>query len=429
MSKTREDYQLEIPTSLRDIVTDELYASSYPPGEDDKQPKPITDDLIQDLLLRVYQHIEKEALATYHSNQPWALRQWALNNILKEEVVGEVQNRIAHELIAPVVDWQGESYDPVAKYREKLIADGKPSHSVTVCLMPVIRFVARKGRKSRYTDDDIIEHISYLRQEGYIKKEIDRETGNPIWKRVKYKPTTLYNEVGRLKQFFQFLNGRNWFMPVAMPEVPDREEMYQPMLSNEDIEQIIFTSIIDCIPASWVVRLAASTIYGLRLSELSDFQITMDGDNSSIYIRTRKKGIKKHQPIPKSLVPIFALGTEPMKEWKLQYILNSVCKKAQVKLPKRAGWHAIRRAVVTNIYHNTEAKEIPIINYFRWSTKQRHLSQLPTYVKSKTEETDMQILSQHPFVPIWQDIIPYLVEWHPEYSNSPRVRQLYNEMI
>ena len=82
MSKTREDYQLEIPTSLRDIVTDELYASSYPPGEDDKQPKPITDDLIQDLLLRVYQHIEKEALSTYHSNQPWALRQWALNNIL-----------------------------------------------------------------------------------------------------------------------------------------------------------------------------------------------------------------------------------------------------------------------------------------------------------------------------------------------------------
>ena len=215
-------------------------------------------------------------------------------------------------------------------------------------------------------------------------------------------------------------------MPVKMPEVPDREEMYQPMLSSEELEAVIFTSVIDLIPAEWIVRLAASTLYGCRVSELTDFQVHLDGTENSIYIRTRKKGLRKRQPIPVSLAPIFAVPIQPMKEWKLQYILKSVCHKAQVHLPFRAGWHALRRRVVTDVYSKTTAKEMPIINYFRWSTKQRHLSQLPTYVKVPVEVSDQQLLAEHPVAKTWETIVPYLIKWHPQYIG---VRQLYNEMI
>jgi len=52
--------------------------------------------------------------------------------------------------------------------------------------------------------------------------------------------------------------------------------------------------------------------------------------------------------------------------------------------------------VVTDVYEKTIAKEMPIITYFRWINKQRYLGQLTTYVKSKVEETDRQILWQHP---------------------------------
>jgi len=221
-------------------------------------------------------------------------------------------------------------------------------------------------------------------------------------------------------------------MPVVMPKTPDAEEMYQPMLTPEEIEALIFSTIIDKIPANWIVRLAVSTLYGGRVSELGDIEskyIHLDGEDSSIYIRTRKGGERKAQPIPKTLLPIFGIDIEPMKDWRLQYILKSMCKKAEVELPKGAGWHALRRRVVTDIYSDTTLKEMPIIKYFRWSTKQRHLSQLPTYVKVPQEVSDQEVLAQHPMLEAWQTVVPYLVKWHPEYSTHPKVSQLYNENV
>ena len=427
-----KDWQLEAPASLKDIVRDELIASNYDDFRRHKEVKPITDETVDELMKRVYGHIEKQALELYHSSEPWALRQWALANILKDEVVNETSNQIAHELISPVIEWQGESYDPVARYKQKLIADGKPEHSIAVLLMAVVRFVGRKGRKRSYSDEDIIEHISYLRQNGYIKKQLDHKTGQVVWKQVPYKPSSIYNEVVRLKSFFQFLHGRNWSMPVKMPPMPDREELCQPMLSDEEVEALIFSTVIDHVPANWVVRLAASTLYGCRASELGDIEskyIHLDGEGSSIYICTRKKGIRKSQPIPQSLLPLFAVSVEPMKEWGIQYAFRSMCKKAEIELPPRAGWHSLRRRVVTDVYSKTTAKEMPIINYFRWSTKQRHLSQLPTYVKVPTDVTDREILSQHPLVKTWETVVPYLVKLHPEYSSNLRVNKLYNENV
>jgi hypothetical protein len=448
-----EDWQLEAPSSLKEIVRDELIATRHDDFERGKDIKPITDQTIDDLMTRVYAHIEQQALEVYHSNEPWALRQWALNNILKEELVNETTNEIAHALISPVIEWQSESYNPLARYKEKLIADGKPEHSIGVLLVAVAKFVARKGRKKFYPDEDIIEHISYLRKEGHILKHRDyvcAECGTRlrdgkctkcgstakvkrmVQDKVPYKPASIYNEVIRLKGFFQFLHGKNWQMPVAMPAVPDKEDMFQPMLSDEEIEALIFSTVIDHIPADWIVRLAASTLYGCRVSELGDIEskyINLDREASSLYIRTRKKGVRKAQPIPMSVRPIFAIPVLPMKGWRLQYILKSMCSKAEVNLPERAGWHALRRTVVTDIYTKTNVKEMPIIQYFRWSTKQRHLGQLPTYVKLPTEASDREVLSQHPMLKMWETIVPYLVKWHPEYSTNPRAIQLYNENI
>jgi site-specific recombinase XerD len=429
---TKEDFEpTDEQMSLRDMVREEVFGYSQE-GKDGQWYPRLPDESLDDIMKRVYNRIEKEALEVYHSNEAWALRQWILNHILKEEVGNEINTQIADELLDPVFQWQSQSYDPVSKYKQKLIADGKPAHSITTCMKPISKFVARKGRKANYSDDEIIEHISHLRKDGFIKKDVNKETGETTWKRTMYKPTTLYHEVVQLKQFFTFLHGRNWNMPVKMPEVPNPEDMYQPMLSDEQVETLIFSTLIDKVPASWVVRLAASTLYGCRASELADIatkDIYLDGENSSIYIQTRKKGIKKRQPIPVNLLPIFAIPVEPLKTWRLRYIFMSICKKAELNLPSRAGWHSLRRRVVTDIYQKTQAKEIPIINYFRWSNKQRNLGQLPTYVKVPIEVTDKEILSAHPIVKVWETVVPYLVKLHPEYSTNPNVVKSYNEII
>ena len=124
--KTADDFKPYLPTSLKEIIVDELIDSNYEDWQQGKKVEPITDDAIEQLMQAVYAKIEKEALATYHSNEPWALKQWALSNILKDEVVNEATVNIAGELISPVIEWQDQSYNPVAKYKEKLIADGKP---------------------------------------------------------------------------------------------------------------------------------------------------------------------------------------------------------------------------------------------------------------------------------------------------------------
>lgn len=432
---TREDFELEIPGSLREIVEDELHAASYNDFREGKPVRPIDDKLVEEVLRRVCQHIEREALQTYHSSEPWALRQWMLNFLFKDVVVGEAQAQIAHELISPIIDWQKEQpFDPLALFKKRLVAEGKSKHSRNMYMNTAAKFTAMKGRKRHYPDEDAVDYVAWLRSEEgcYIRKRKDKTTGEITWKKVRYKPTTIYSECERLLHFLRCLHGKHYQMPVNMPKMPDSEDLYQPTLSNEEIETLVYGCIIDRPPADWIVRLVVSTIYGGRASELSDIEskyIHLDGASSTILIRTRKGGVRREQPIPESLVPLFAVDIKPMKEWKLQYILQSMCKKAGVELPPGAGWHALRRRVVTDVYAETSVKDMPIIDYFRWSRKGRGLSQLPTYVKTPTEVSDHKILLEHPMVKMWEQIVPLLMQLHPEYKDCARARQLYNENI
>jgi len=93
-------------------------------------------------------------------------------------------------------------------------------------------------------------------------------------------------------------------------------------------------------------------------------------------------------------------------------------------------WLAFSQTASCDRHHQkTNAKEIPIINYFRWSNKGRNLGQLPTYVKVPVEVSDREILSVHPLVKIWEEVVPYLVKNHPEYRSEPKVQSLYNDIM
>jgi hypothetical protein len=413
-----------LPSSIREIVQQEMSYTTY----NGKTSNPFELESMEDIMKRVYAQIEKEALAKYHSAAPWALKAWTLSNILKEQVADEVSDELAHNLISPVMEWQKEQpADPVSNYHEKLVADGKPPPSVRQFMGSVTKFVARKGRKSTYPEGDIIEHMAWLRENGYTKRIKNRKTGDVTFSPAKYTQASLRNEHVTLQQFFRFLHkNKAWEMPLARVRMPTADELYQPILSHEEVEKMIVATIIDKVPASWIVRFAIATLYGPRVSELTDVEVNLDGKNSTIFIKTRKHGQRRPQPILPSLLPIFAGPIEPMKQWKLSYIFQSLASKAGVDLPDRGSWHSLRRRCATDVYEETLAKDISVSNFFRW--RGRGIGQLPTYVKIPMQDSDMKILNEHPYRDIWETMVPLLMEFHPDYINCTQAQKIFHTL-
>jgi hypothetical protein len=99
-----------------------------------------------------------------------------------------------------------------------------------------------------------------------------------------------------------------------------------------------------------------------------------------------------------------------------------------IALATRYGRYVYRR--ITALLNNEHGWRVNHKRVERiWSRKGRNLSQLPTYVKTPTEVSDQQILLDHPMVKLWEQIVPLLMQIHPEYEKCPQARHLYHENI
>ena len=168
-----------------------------------------------------------------------------------------------------------------------------------------------------------------------------------------------------------------------------------------------------------VIRIAVASIYGGRkgeLAQLSSEDIYLDGDKSYIHIPTMKRGIRKKQPIPQSLLPLFSVPIEPITSPTLHNRLKRVVEKAEVPWELGSGFHSFRRNVVTMLDQTSTQSDIAIHKFMRWSTP-RHLGMLDRYRRTPTEVSDTKILSEHPRVKLWEEIIPYLAQFNPYYSS------------
>jgi integrase len=396
-----EDWELEPPVSLREIVRDELIASNYDDFRRHKEVKPVTDEAVDQLMQLVYERIEKEALAVYHSNEPWALKAWAYSTILKDAIIAdEVSQSMVENLVSPVVEWQDKQpFDPVKFYRERLAFERKSERTIECYMLTAARFVARIGRKRHYTDEDVESYLQFANK--HYKNQ-----------------HSYYQECQRLLQFLRRLPGadKKRELPIKMPKMPD--EFYQPTFSKEEVETLIWATVIDNIPASMVVRLLVASVYGARRSELSELtseDIHLDGATSTIFIRTKKGGQKKPQPIPRPLVPLLAVPIDRMHGHTIQRQLKRICKRAGVRLPFRGGYHSFRRSVVTAV-SEVEPSDLSVSNFMRWAGPGRY-SMLARYRQTPVEVTDKAILDKHPYVKIWEEAAPYLLKFNSSYLN------------
>lgn len=394
--KTRDDFKLDLDFTLRDLIEDELLAESV----EKKQPPQFTDESIEALMQAVYSKIERGALEAYKSNEPWALRRWALENILRGEIVSEATVEIANGLIAPVLGWQKEQdLDPIKFFRQRLTNTLRLSEgTVRNYMRTAAKFVAMIGRKKSYTDDEVMQYLD--------------------WAGGHYKSKSSYVcECQRLLQFLRNLPGadRRRDLPIPMPKMPDK--FNQPMFSDDDIETIAWASVILKLKPNMVVRLVIGSIYGGRkseLAELSSDDFYLDGEKSYIYIATKKGGDKRKQPIPPSLVPLFSVPIEPINPVTLHVRLRNIVEKIGVEWKHGSSFHSFRRNVVTMLDSLENVSDMSRYKFVRWATP-RHLGMLDRYRRIPSEESDAKILSQHPRVKLWEEIIPLLVDLNPYY--------------
>jgi len=395
--KDRNDFSPDTspPNTIKDIILEQL-SYTHAKGKTDEP------ESIQALLERVYQHIEREALSIFKSNEIWALRRWALENILKEEIVSEATVDIADGLIQPLIDWQKEQpLDPLSYYNHRLTHTlRKRPATVRAYMLTAARFVSMFGRKNHYSNEEVMQYLDWAG--GHFP-----EGGS-----------SYIHECYRLQQFLRNLPGAklDYKLPIEIKKLDEVEKFRQPMFSDEEVEMICWACVLDRVRPNMVIRIAVASIYGGRkgeLAQLSSEDIYLDGTNSSIYIPTMKRGTRKKQPIPQSLIPLFSVQVEPIPDPTLHNRLKRIVQRASVPWRQGSGCHSFRRNVVTLI-DQIAISDISKSKFMRWGTP-RQLSMLDRYRRIPTEVSDAKILSEHPRVRLWEEIIPYLLEFNPYY--------------
>jgi integrase len=383
---TMEGMELAWPSSLKEIVMDEVAAGGYRDYFQEKEVESFTDEAIEQLMQRIYEHIEKQTLAVHKSNEPWALKQWVYSNILKDVVICEANQSLVEGLISPVVEWQKETFDPLTNFLIKLEMGGRSKGYISVARCVVAPFIAKNGRKKRYTEEEIQEFL---------------------YKKVK---EILYSSYATQRAIFaSFLKS----LPDGGQElhIPKPKLGNQPpnvtVLSKEQIDSIIASAFVDKEPPWLLNRLLCATVFGCRVGELEKLSSEhIDLKNRVIVIPTSKGGAVRPQTIPEGLEVFLRNGMEPVNREKLRSALRRICQGAGVDLPKGASFHAIRRGVVTALFE-AGIDSFLIYCWMRWAAG-RQFGMLPTYVKTKQEEYDKRVIDRHPFVEMWQGLVPLI---------------------
>ncbi len=400
MSKTRADFELDDtpPRSIRDIVLEEISYTEY----DGKTNNPLAVENVNELLNRIYKHIETEAIKRFKSNELWAVKAWVYENILQESIAKEAamtDETLLDELVSPLADWQRGDFDPIRNFKTTLQLSERTEGYIKECLRVVHKLVGRYGKKRSYTREELVDFLNDEHQ--------------------RYCQSTYATRVRQLKCFLDTLpeddRGRRPQLPIKrMPPYP--KEFAQPCFTAEEIERLIYRAVHEASP-DFVLRLCVASIYGTRVGELASLSsqhINLDHGNCSILIPTEKKGRRVPQPIPTELSPLFSIPLQPMRGQRLQEQLKRLCRKAGVPTPKRTGIHSIRRSVITALYSNTDLKELTIRRFVRWAEGGYGMGVMHRYVKTPVSVTDTEVISKHPYVKMWKKMmmfLPYLEQY------------------
>jgi len=258
-----------------------------------------------------------------------------------------------------------------------LMARGKDIETARRWRNWTAKFEVCCGIKSKYERDDVIRYLSHLRERGYRQSSID----------VMLRPVKLLAQV------------QEWNFPrLAMPKVRD-SDISRPVLSHEEVCQMIRRGK-EMLSARELAYLALSTTYGMRREELGGLG-RIDG---RVTVDTVKGGPVTTHLVPDDIKP-YLLGYKRSGVGYMSLVFRRIIKKLGMVLPRENyGWHAIRRALATELVC-TDVSLLNLLRFMRWSdaSLKGQFGMLAIYAKRNQEEIDKSIFEVHPFLKVWSE--------------------------
>jgi len=89
----------------------------------------------------------------------------------------------------------------------------------------------------------------------------------------------------------------------------------------------------------------------------------------------------------------------------MSFVFHGIVEKLGISVKEgNYGWHAIRRALTTELLYR-DVSLINVVRFMRWSdgSVKGEFGMLAIYGKRNQEEVDRSVFRVHPFLPIWSE--------------------------
>lgn len=180
-----------------------------------------------------------------------------------------------------------------------------------------------------------------------------------------------------------------------------KSDMKTPALKLADVNKMIIAAKDDKLTIPQAAFLALATVYGLRREEITRIrEQDIDYEMGRITIRTAKEGEEREHLLASEIVPYierhnFDQARSPSV---LTKMYREMERKADVPHMERAGYHAIRRPLDTELLRRL--KYVDVKRFLRWKLS----GEMPLYYdKSDPVELDPEVFRHHPFLPMWRE--------------------------
>ena len=218
--------------------------------------------------------------------------------------------------------------------------------------------------------------------------------------------------------------------PITRKDIsPTGIKRIKDIMSIEEVEKFIegANRYFGLIEIGYV---CLSTIYAVRRSEIYDLEsddINIDERELTIWVHKSEENNRVHL-IPEEIVqPMIELrdGLKRIRSkphiTELNHLFDAICEKSGIELRPRAGFHSIRRRVVSSlVMRHLDPKFIN--SFIRW--KPRTQEMLDYYTTLDTKQVDREIFEKHPFVKLWK---PKKVNTYQSDESSEESEQAIND--
>ena len=266
------------------------------------------------------------------------------------------------------------------RIKKDLLARGKTKGCAQHWQVWTERFVSVCGTKAEYARDDVINYLTWCREQGFSQLSIE----------TMLRPVRLVAQI------------QGWIFPkLSMKKAKDCE-IYRPMLSKEEVAQAIAVGKKVLIGEE-LALLALSTIYGLRRNEMAlPNEPVIDVEGGTVRINTAKGGEVITHLIPDEIRPYLSEYV-PFSYGYTAVQFRDILDRVGVNYGWRYGWHTIRRTLVTELLLS-EVSSVTVHRFMRWSdgSIKGNFGVMMMYAKKDQARIDTEIFKVHPFLRYWK---------------------------